>query len=377
MIKFFRKIRQNLLNEGKTSKYFKYAIGEIVLVVIGILIALQINTWNENRKSEDVINNYYTQILQDLAKDHKSVNNQILTLRSNIALYNKFVKDFPNQKNPETLVMSATKLNYTYLYLRFNTNTIETLQTTGDIKLLPTKIRNKLIDLRNRQNNAIAISNGNNSSFMNQLLSAGKLGYERNILLLKGVSTQSNLLYKELKAANNFPEIALTLNSAYSLKDFTERDQVNSFTSIINDINTLFSLINKELGNPYDTIETVIKSPKKLETLLESGKTIDNVIAIVKNQDREEPEYDISENYINALAYFVMNKMKQNSEALKLFKLNVELYPNAFNTYDSYGECLLLTGDKESAIKAYQKSLELNPENDSAKKVLSDLKIEN
>jgi hypothetical protein len=50
MIKFFRKIRQNLLNEGKTSKYFKYAIGEIVLVVIGILIALQINTWNEERK---------------------------------------------------------------------------------------------------------------------------------------------------------------------------------------------------------------------------------------------------------------------------------------------------------------------------------------
>ena len=48
MIKFFRKIRQNLLSEGKSRKYFKYAIGEIVLVVIGILIALQINNWNEN-----------------------------------------------------------------------------------------------------------------------------------------------------------------------------------------------------------------------------------------------------------------------------------------------------------------------------------------
>ncbi|SFN69860.1 hypothetical protein SAMN04487989_102501 [Bizionia echini] len=50
MIKFFRKIRQKLLSEGKTGKYFKYAIGEIVLVVIGILIALQINNWNEKRK---------------------------------------------------------------------------------------------------------------------------------------------------------------------------------------------------------------------------------------------------------------------------------------------------------------------------------------
>jgi len=46
MIKFFRNIRRSLLNEGKTTRYLKYAVGEIVLVVIGILIALQINTWN-------------------------------------------------------------------------------------------------------------------------------------------------------------------------------------------------------------------------------------------------------------------------------------------------------------------------------------------
>jgi hypothetical protein len=50
MIKFFKHIRKSLLMENKTSKYFKYAFGEIVLVVIGILIALQINNWNENRK---------------------------------------------------------------------------------------------------------------------------------------------------------------------------------------------------------------------------------------------------------------------------------------------------------------------------------------
>ncbi|WP_179345529.1 DUF6090 family protein [Winogradskyella ursingii] len=50
MIKFFRHIRQSLIMENKTGKYLKYAIGEIILVVIGILIALQINNWNENQK---------------------------------------------------------------------------------------------------------------------------------------------------------------------------------------------------------------------------------------------------------------------------------------------------------------------------------------
>ena len=50
MIKFFRKIRQKLLSEGKTGKYLKYALGEIFLVMIGILFALQVNNWNERRK---------------------------------------------------------------------------------------------------------------------------------------------------------------------------------------------------------------------------------------------------------------------------------------------------------------------------------------
>ena len=69
MIKFFRKIRQNLISEGKTGKYFKYAIGEIVLVVIGILIALQINTAkNEKDKRIEEIT-HLENILSDLKQD--------------------------------------------------------------------------------------------------------------------------------------------------------------------------------------------------------------------------------------------------------------------------------------------------------------------
>lgn len=55
MIKFFRKIRQRLLSENRFTKYFIYALGEIVLVVIGILIALSINNWNELRKENETV----------------------------------------------------------------------------------------------------------------------------------------------------------------------------------------------------------------------------------------------------------------------------------------------------------------------------------
>lgn len=69
MIKFFRNIRQNLLNEGKTTKYIKYAIGEIILVVIGILIALSINNWNEKRKNEIKILSILKEVQNDLQED--------------------------------------------------------------------------------------------------------------------------------------------------------------------------------------------------------------------------------------------------------------------------------------------------------------------
>jgi hypothetical protein len=73
MIKLFRNIRKNLLNDGKTTKYFKYAIGEIILVVIGILIALQINTWNESRKKKKQLDTIYTTIEQNLKTDLKAI----------------------------------------------------------------------------------------------------------------------------------------------------------------------------------------------------------------------------------------------------------------------------------------------------------------
>ena len=82
MIKFFRKIRYDLMEKNKTGKYFKYAIGEIILVVIGILIALQINNWNENRKNRVTEADYYCRILDDFKLNEKLINEtSILTTK--------------------------------------------------------------------------------------------------------------------------------------------------------------------------------------------------------------------------------------------------------------------------------------------------------
>ena len=69
MIKFFRHIRYNLMNQNKTAKYIKYAIGEIILVVIGILIAVQINNWNTDRLEKIEVANFLEQIETELESD--------------------------------------------------------------------------------------------------------------------------------------------------------------------------------------------------------------------------------------------------------------------------------------------------------------------
>ena len=77
MINFFRKIRQQLLIENKTGKYFKYAIGEILLVVIGILIALGINNWNDERKMRIVELDILRGIKQNILLDTIDLNDNM------------------------------------------------------------------------------------------------------------------------------------------------------------------------------------------------------------------------------------------------------------------------------------------------------------
>lgn len=86
-----------------------------------------------------------------------------------------------------------------------------------------------------------------------------------------------------------------------------------------------------------------------------------------------EDVYDFKEAQLNILGYELLQAGK-NKEAIKIFKLNVEQFPRAFNVYDSLGEAYMINGDKKLAIKNYEKSLKLNPDNENAKKMLENLR---
>jgi hypothetical protein len=134
MIKFFRRIRQRLLTENRFQKYLLYAVGEIILVVIGILIALQINNWNENRKAFIKSKNYLSEIVSDLQND-------TIRFGGAIVILDKLIKD-------EEWVLSAEDytnedvnrlsdcLSGWYMDYQINDRTFQKIQNEGGSKLV-------------------------------------------------------------------------------------------------------------------------------------------------------------------------------------------------------------------------------------------------
>jgi len=135
MIKFFRKIRQNLLSEGKTGKYFKYAIGEIVLVVIGILIALQINNWNEDKirlkEEQKIIEAIVKEIESNIEKLKESI-----TVNKSCAQRSKaFIKDSYPKENFEVEISIIPSL-FCYTGNKIDNSTLNEILGTNSRALI-------------------------------------------------------------------------------------------------------------------------------------------------------------------------------------------------------------------------------------------------
>ena len=119
--------------ENKTGKYFKYAIGEIILVVIGILIALKINNWNENKKKAELGYQYLTEMRNELQKDVKYIDSRINELEENI----KNQEAALNTKDISKLPLDSLSLIFNSINLDFKTSelTYNKMKNLGITKL--------------------------------------------------------------------------------------------------------------------------------------------------------------------------------------------------------------------------------------------------
>ncbi|HEX7176254.1 MAG TPA: serine hydrolase [Pyrinomonadaceae bacterium] len=106
--------------------------------------------------------------------------------------------------------------------------------------------------------------------------------------------------------------------------------------------------------------------------LLMSGKTAEALAGYRQIRKEQPANVAVREERLNLLGYELM-RQKKLAEAIAVFKLNVEFYPQSFNTYDSLGEAYMENGERELAIASYKKSLELNPKNDNGVQMLKKL----
>ena len=130
MIKFFRHIRKSLLMENKTSKYFKYAIGEIILVVIGILIALQIGDYNESRKRQDFSKEILKLIDQNLEQDSIALTKELNKAKTAIQLTDSLLHQVSKKNYSEKLNQWMGKI-ITFERFKSQSSAFEVLKAKG------------------------------------------------------------------------------------------------------------------------------------------------------------------------------------------------------------------------------------------------------
>lgn len=138
MFRFFRNLRQNLLAQNRVTRYLLYALGEIVLVVIGILIALSINTWNEDRTERTLETNYLRGILEnlegDLAELERLIADDSLSLDGYTTLVRAFTDATP-RSDPYSLIETIFRIQ---LINAFEGNSIvfDDLKSSGRTHLI-------------------------------------------------------------------------------------------------------------------------------------------------------------------------------------------------------------------------------------------------
>ena len=165
MINFFRKIRQNLLMENKTGKYLKYAIGEIVLVVIGILIALSINNWNQKRinsiseslllKEINTEFKFNKKELESTIRTYTLVRNQCNYLRKSFPLVqNKIDKDSLSRALRQLRNLGSADLSMGSISTLINTSSFEIISNT-ELRTLLIQWEDLISDYFEREEQAI------------------------------------------------------------------------------------------------------------------------------------------------------------------------------------------------------------------------------
>ena len=233
MVKVFRSFRSKLLQDGSARKYFLYAIGEIFLVVVGILIALSINNWNNEKELRKAEKQIYKNILRKISNDKSDIEGNIIYNNERMVQfrYADAIISSNDREQIDTLKIILRKL-FEYSDVDVSNNIYQNLVNSGELKLL--KNDTIIFQLQELEEHYI---------YTNRMESI----HWQVILQYVGPGLMDNIHFKDLNVER--PDDLYTFNFQNLLFAITgimsEKDGV--YKSTIDQIDTVSELINQEL----------------------------------------------------------------------------------------------------------------------------------
>jgi len=241
VIKFFRRIRRKLIERGNLKSYLIYAIGEILLVVFGILIAFQINSWNDARKNKDLEKQYLTNINNEInasvVKLDESIKFNVTTLTHIENILNHLEGNSPYSSSLDTSF-------YIYQYFivpELNFTTYETIKNAGLNSINPTNLRLDISKLYEEDFSFLTNTiKGNEQQFFQNVMTQFHIDHFKETSYL-GTAHPNN--YDTLKQNQKYRNIL------YKLKGI----RIYSINSIKN-VKAKTSLVLGKINNRIDAI---------------------------------------------------------------------------------------------------------------------------
>lgn len=204
-----------MIKENRVSKYLLYAIGEIALVMIGILLALQVNNWNEEQKDKSLLAGYTENLIEDLVQDSIRINEVMIYIKEDSTSMADIQRRVFESAAPLDTIAAIARYEYVYyigVHTDYNNDTYEVLSSTGDIGLYDKDLTADLSALFNLQELALSTTEHTMGNFLSNM---------RHYVQKYPIPLQSNLL------ANGSPAADLVWEQISLVDHATEFNGVN------------------------------------------------------------------------------------------------------------------------------------------------------
>ncbi len=243
MIKFFRHIRKTLISENNMGKYLKYAIGEILLVMIGILLALQVNNWNENKKLKKEEINMLKELRKDVAFSVTELDT-VIKYNQETVTYLKHIQKHLYEDLPYSKVLDTAFAYLDIFHIPYLPKiSYETLKVKGMDRLSNDSLKAKIISIYD---------------FEFQRLINDYVNWEWSF----SQNTTQRMMINHVRRGNEWDDETAKPNDYLALKQNTEfgnflnvlitlrSDHINAMQWGRKQVDELLHMLNKELG--YD-----------------------------------------------------------------------------------------------------------------------------